>query len=56
MEIAKTDMLYLGRKQAEMFVANNDVYCEVLVKASCPRTILVMNYNRLVRENKIVAF
>lgn len=54
MEIAKTSMLELGRIQAEMFMANNYSYCEILVKASCPRTILVMAYNRLVRESKLV--
>lgn len=49
----KADMLELGRKQAQLFLDNNTVYCEVLVTADCPRSILVMAYQILVRHSKI---
>ncbi len=52
---AKNDMFYLGRKQAQMFLTNNVTYCELLVTCSCPRQILLMAYNRLVRLRKITA-
>jgi hypothetical protein len=46
-------MLDLGRKQAQLFLANNVVYCELLVTCDCPREILVMTYHGLVRREKI---
>lgn len=51
----KNDTLELGRKQAELFMTNNVVYCEILVTCSCPRHILVRAYQYLVLTNKIVA-
>ncbi len=42
-------MLDLGQKQAQLFLANNVAYCEVLVTCACPRHILLSAYSQLVR-------
>jgi hypothetical protein len=49
------EILHLGRQQAQLFTDNNVAYCEVLVTANCPRTILLMAYYRLVKERKLIA-
>lgn len=54
MRVAGMDMLDLGRKQAAMFESNNVAYCEVLVKFSSPRHILLQIYRLLVRMGKII--
>lgn len=54
MVLDKTDMLGLGQLQAQLFVSNNVAYCETLVTCDCPRKILVMTYERLVRQRKII--
>lgn len=53
MILDKTDMLEIGHAQAQMFLSNNTKYCEILVTCSCPRQILLMAYNRLVRLQKL---
>ena len=47
------DFLDLGRKQAELFVANNVAYSEVLVTCYCPRQILLYAYESLLKQRKI---
>ena len=56
MTAVKNEMLELGRKQAQMFQDNNLAYCEVLVKDSCNRHILLQTYHILVRREKITAY
>lgn len=46
-------MLDLGSKQVDLFLNNNVTYCEILVTCSCPRHILLMAYQHLVRLRKI---
>ncbi len=53
MTLERNDMLELGRKQAQLFTANNVAYCEALVTCYCPREIMVLTYHRLVRQGKI---
>lgn len=53
MNPAKNLMLELGREQAQLFLANNLVYCEILVTCSCPRHILLLAYQNLVRQRKL---
>lgn len=48
-------IMAIGKKQAELFVANNIGYCEFMVTATTPRTILNLVYNYLVRDGKITA-
>lgn len=55
MVLAKTDMLDLGRKQAQLFTANNVAYVETLVTCYCPRDILLKCYYGLVRRGKVTA-
>lgn len=55
MVLAKTDMLDLGRKQAQLFTANNVAYGETLVTCYCPRDILLKCYYGLVRRGKVTA-
>lgn len=55
MLIAQQNFLDLGQKQAQLFLASNMVYCEVLVTCNCPRQLLVMSYNQLVRQGKLIA-
>lgn len=51
----KSDILELGRKQAQLFSSGNVVYCETLVTCYCPREILLKAYYALVRRGKITA-
>lgn len=53
MNPAKSHMLELGRQQAQLFLANNILYCEILVTSSCPRHILLLAYENLVRQRKL---
>lgn len=46
-------MMDLGRQQVELFLSNNVTYCEILVTCCCPRHILLMAYQRLVRLRKL---
>lgn len=52
----KNEMLVLAIQQAKMFEANNIAYCEVLVKDSFSRHLLLHAYNSLVRRQKITAY
>jgi hypothetical protein len=56
MVAVKNDMLELGRKQAQMFQDNNIAFCEVLVKDTCNRHILLHAYRSLVYWRKITAY
>lgn len=53
MSSLKLDMMDLGRQQVDLFLSNNVTYCEILVTCSCPRHILLMVYQRLVRLRKL---
>lgn len=55
MILEKTDMLELGRKQAELFSSDNVTYCEILVTCYCPRDFLLRAYYGLLRRGKIIA-
>lgn len=55
MQVVKTNMLDLGRKQAQLFTANNVAYCETLVTCYCPRDILLKAYYALGRRGKVTA-
>lgn len=52
---AKSDLLELGRKQAQLFAEDNEDYCETLVNCDKPRDIILMAYYGLVRRGKITA-
>jgi hypothetical protein len=52
----KHELLALVIQQAKMFEANNLAYCEVLVKDSFSRHLLLRAYNSLVRRQKITAY
>lgn len=53
MKVAGMNLLELGQKQVEIFLAHKANYCEILVTCACPRHILVMAYENLVRQFKI---
>ena len=53
---AKTEessFLDLARKQADLFLANDEAWCNVLVGQNAVRPIMVMAYNQLVRSRKL---
>lgn len=53
MDLSKSDMIKLGQKQAQLFVKDNITYCEILVKGSARREILLSAYGQLVRAGKL---
>lgn len=55
MILEKTNLLELGRKQAQLYEADNVGYCERLVTTDYPRQFLSKVYWILVRRGKIIA-
>jgi hypothetical protein len=49
------ELFELGRKQVQLFVTKKLSYCEILVTCSCPRQILFLAYETLVRQHKVGA-
>jgi len=49
-----TSLLELGKKQAELFISNNLVYADCLVKFDSCRSIMNTCYRILVNSNEIV--
>lgn len=54
MKSLNSTFIEMGRKQAELFHQNNQVYIDCLVKFDSPRHIMLLAYSVLVGSGKLV--